>query len=308
MPNDDFYVKYKSINKDVYVELIKDVNALNIDSAIDNLKSLASSILQKSSVPTNRVNFEALKSLLRHIVTNIQLLNVPLSSDTDKLFESKDKETLTLYLISTMSELRNAEKELQRFEYAETLKIQEEQRMKPQRDREEKERRQKEQREQREKRDQEQREQREQKDQEQQAQREKRDQETQASLNTIRDNTLLAGGSGEDMKSKIAGIKNNLSKLQSLLNKPNVPVKEEDDYLKNKDLDKMLDIIKIINKVQMSNRKIAIPTNIKPPSGKISLTGSELQSMLRDSTTGGFRNKSKRRVMYRHRHTRKSRS
>jgi hypothetical protein len=319
MPNDDFYVKYKSINKDVYVELIKDVNALNIDSAIDNLKSLASSILQKSSVPTNRVNFEALKSLLRHIVTNIQLLNVPLSSDTDKLFESKDKETLTLYLISTMSELRNAEKELQLFEYAETLKIQEEQRMKPQRDREEKERRQKEQREQREKRDQEQREQREKRDQEQreqrekrdqeqQAQREKRDQETQASLNTIRDNTLLEGGSGEDMKSKIAGIKNNLSKLQSLLNKPNVPVKEEDDYLKNKDLDKMLDIIKIINKVQMSNRKIAIPTNIKPPSGKISLTGSELHSMLSDSTTGGFRNKSKRRVMYRHRHTRKSRS
>jgi hypothetical protein len=305
MPNDDFYVKYKSINKDVYVELIKDVNALNIDSAIDNLKLLASSILQKSSVPTNRVNFEALKSLLRHIVTNIQLLNVPLSSDTDKLFESKDKETLTLYLISTMSELRNAEKELQLFEYAETLERQEEQRMKPQRDREEKERRQKEQQAQREKRDQEQQAQREQKDKEQQAQREKRDQETQASLNTIRD---LAGGSGEDMKSKIAGIKNNLSKLQSLLNKPNVPVKEEDDYLKNKDLDKMVDIIKIINKVQLSNRKIAIPTNIKPPSGKISLTGSELQSMLRDSTTGGFRNKSKRRVMYRHRHTRKSRS
>ena len=340
MPNDDFYKKYPSINKEVHIELIKDINALNIDSAIDHLKSLGSAILQKSSVPTSRVNFEALKSLLRHIVTNIQLLSVPMENDSNQLYESADKETLAFYLVSTMGELRNAEKELQKLEYKATLKKQEEQRLKPLREREEKERRQKEQPELREQRQREQQTQHE----EQSREREKRDQEVQANMVTIRDsgNSVDSGNSGdsgdsvdsedsvgsigsvepeenlpqstrgggqiEDIKSNIVRIKNNLSKLQSLINRPNVPKKEEDDYLKNKEFNQALNTINVINSVQISNPKIALPEDIKPPKGKLSLTGSESRSMVRDSTMGGYHKKSKRRVMYKHRNTRKSRS
>ena len=333
MPNDDFYKKYPSINKEVHIELIKDINALNIDSAIDHLKSLGSAILQKSSVPTSRVNFEALKSLLRHIVTNIQLLSLPMENDSNQLYESADKETLVLYLVSTMGELRNAEKELQKLEYKATLEKQEEQRLKPLREREEKERRQKEQQELREQRQREQQAQRE----EQLSAREKRDQEVEANMVNIRDSgdsvdsgdsensvdsgssigraeqednlpKTTGGGQIEDIKSNIVRIKNNLSKLQSLINRPNVPKKEEDDYLKNKEFIQAFITIKVINKVQVSNTKIALPADIKPPKRKISLTGSESRSMVRDSTMGGYHKKSKRRVMYKHRNTRKSRS
>ena len=331
MPNDDFYKKYPSINKEVHIELIKDINALNIDSAIDHLKSLGSAILQKSSVPTSRVNFEALKSLLRHIVTNIQLLSVPMENDSNQLYESADKETLALYLVSTMGELRNAEKELQKLEYKATLEKQEEQRLKPLREREEKERRQKEQQELREQRQREQQVQSE----EQLREREKRDQEVEANMVNIRDSedsgnsvdsensvgsigsvepednspqSTRGGGQIEDIKSNIVRIKNNLSKLQSLINRPNVPKKEEDDYLKNKEFNQAFNTINVINKVQISNPKIALPEDIKPPKGKLSLTGSESRSMVRDSTMGGYHKKSKRRVMYKHRNTRKSRS